>query len=190
VGISKRKDLVYGKIFKLRKFIEDNIYGRYEYLIHLDYNDTKFIRSSTELFKHFIESKKDIVVSTEKDCWPYINVVSNWVNKNLESSEFKFLNSGLIISKTEKFLIILKRLEGLCLNNPIDFWDDQGVWQFYDLTCEDLHKDNTCEYFFSTAFLDDSYYEMKENTLKTKFGTYPFIVHDNSSFSLKLIQKF
>jgi hypothetical protein len=31
---------------------------------------------------------------------------------------------------------------------------------------------------------------MKENTLKTKFGTYPFIVHDNSSFSLKLIQKF
>jgi hypothetical protein len=190
VGNSKRRDLIYGKIFKLRKFIEDNISGKYENLLHIDFSDTKFVRGFDELFDKFIESKKNIIISTEKNCWPYIEVVSNWVNKKLEPNEFHFLNSGAIISKTEKFLNILKKLEDLCLSKSIDFWDDQGVWQYYDLMIETLDKDLNSEYFFSTAFLDDSYYSIEKGKLKTRFNTYPFIIHDNSSFSLNLIKKF
>jgi hypothetical protein len=52
----------------------------------------------------------------------------------LENKEFDFVNSGAIISKTDVFYNYLVKLTELCLENKIDFWDDQGVWQFYNLT--------------------------------------------------------
>lgn len=190
VGPTKRKDLVFGKIFQLRKFIEEYVLGKYENLLHIDYSDTKFVKSTKNLFQDFIESEKDIVVSTEKNCWPYLDVVSSWIDGNLPIKEFYYINSGAIISKTEKFYEILKELETICLTSTIDFWDDQGVWQYYYLQNNNLDTDQTAEYFFSTSELDESYYKMENNVITTKFGTQPYLIHDNSSFSLNLIQKF
>jgi hypothetical protein len=59
----------------------------------------------------FIATGEDIIVSTEKKCWPYLDFVSNWVDKELEDKEFFYLNSGAIISKTTTFYEILKELE-------------------------------------------------------------------------------
>jgi hypothetical protein len=188
IGITKRRDLIYGKIFMLRSFIEGTILGKYEYLLHLDYSDTKFNRSCNEMMNKFIATEEDIIVSTEKKCWPYLNFVSDWVNKELEDKEFFYLNSGAIISKTTTFYEILKELENICLTTDLNFWDDQGVWQYYNLKIKELNKDSVCEYFFSTALLDESYYTLENKTIKTKFNTEPYLIHDNSSFSLNLIK--
>ena len=52
-----------------------------------------------------------------------------------------------------------------------------------------LNADKDAKYFFSTALLDESYYTIENKLIKTKFGTYPYLIHDNSSFSLNLISK-
>lgn len=189
VGVSKRKDLVFGKIFRLKTFMEKNILGKYDNILHIDYSDTKFARSSTELFEEFIKTGKDIVISTEKNCWPYLNAVSSWFGVDLPQKEFFYVNSGAVISKTEKFYEILKELEKICLDSNIDFWDDQGVWQYYNLKKNNLSKDINSEYFFSTAELDETYYKFEDGVITTKFGTKPYLIHDNSSFSLNLIRK-
>ena len=189
VGITGRKDLVYGKIFLLRKFIEENILGKYEYLTHIDFSDTKFSRSSNDMIDKFIQSGEDIVVSTEKNCWPYIHEVSKWMGKPMDEKEFFYLNSGAIISKTNTFYELIKELENICLTTNIDFWDDQGVWQYYHLKIKELNTDKNCDYFFSTAMLDDSYYTIENKKIKTKFNTEPYLIHDNSSFSLNLIKQ-
>jgi hypothetical protein len=189
IGITGRKDLVYGKIFLLRKFIEENILGKYEYLTHIDFSDTKFSRSSNDMIDKFIQSGEDIVVSTEKNCWPYIHEVSKWMGEPMDEKEFFYLNSGAIISKTNTFYELIKELENICLTTNIDFWDDQGVWQYYHLKIKELNTDKNCDYFFSTAMLDDSYYTIENKKIKTKFNTEPYLIHDNSSFSLNLIKK-
>jgi hypothetical protein len=189
VGITKRKDLVYGKIFLLKKFIEDNILGNYEYLCHIDYSDTKFNGSFVEMMQKFISEKKDFLISTEKIAWPYISQLKIWTNRDLLEPEFTYLNSGAIISKTNIFYDYLIKMENLCLESNIDFWDDQGVWQYYDLMVENLNKDTISEFFFSTALLDETYYTIENNKIKNKFGVYPYLIHDNSSFSLNLTKK-
>jgi hypothetical protein len=189
IGISKRKDLVYGKIFKLRKFFEEKILNRYDNILHIDYSDTKFSRSSEQLFNEFSDTGLDIVISTEKKCWPYIETVRSWFNTNFEEKEFFYVNSGAVIAKTEKFYEILLALEKICLEIPIDFWDDQGVWQYYSLKENNLPKDENCKFFFSTAELNNEYYTLENGVITTKFGTKPYLIHDNSSFSLNLTKK-
>lgn len=188
VGNSKRKDLVYGKLFLLREFIKKNILGEYEYLCHVDYSDTKFCGSFLEMMEKFSLSGNDLIISTEKNAWPYIHEINKWTNKTLEENEFTFLNSGAVISKTEIFYKILDNLINICLTINFDFWDDQGVWQYYDICVSPLNKDTNCEYFFSTALLDSTYYFIDNFKIKTKFNTIPYLIHDNSSFSLNLIK--
>lgn len=187
VGKSKRKDLVYGKLFLLREFIKENILGKYEYLCHIDYSDTKFCGSFLEMMEKFETSKSDLIISTEKTAWPYIHEINKWSNQELKEQEFTFLNSGAVISKTNFFYDLLDKLIDICLQINIDFWDDQGVWQYYDICVSQLNKDTNCEYFFSTALLDGTYYSIDNSKIKTKFNTVPYLIHDNSSFSLNLI---
>jgi hypothetical protein len=189
IGITKRKDLVYGKIFLLKDFIEKNILGKYEYLCHIDYSDTVFCNSFLEMMQKFESSNLDLMISTEKNSWPYLHEVNKWLDVPLPEEEFKFVNSGAIISKTDKFLLYLNKLIEICLNEQIDFWDDQGVWQYYNLKIQKLNTDTNCEYFFSTSELDETYYTIENNKIKTKFGTYPYLIHDNGSFNLNLKTK-
>jgi hypothetical protein len=188
VGDSKRKDLVYGKIFMLRDYIKENILGKYEIICHIDYNDVKFARSFIEMIDLFDESKKMICMATEKQCWPDIEVVSQWNPIVSELDEFHHINSGCILSKTEVLLHHLEKLVEICLNKKIDFWDDQGVWQYYNSLAK-IDLDTRCEYFFCTALLDNNYFTKEGGKIKTKFGTLPYIIHDNSSFSLNLTQQ-
>lgn len=190
VGISARKDIVYGKIFLLKEYLKKNILGKYEYISHIDFSDTKFARSFKEMMEEFISSGSDFIISTEKDCWPPLINVNEWVDYPLENLEFEYINSGGIISKTEVYVEYLEILSKLCLSEMINFWDDQGVWQYYNLKINRLNSDKICKYFFATAFLDETYYTIeKNNKIRTKFGTYPYLIHDNSSFSSQLITK-
>lgn len=191
VGATKRKDLVFCKIFLLNKFIKENILEKYEYICHIDYSDTKFCRSYNQMMQEIVSKNKNIIISTEKQCWPYIEAVSSWKpqDSSIVQKEFGYLNSGAVVSKTKILVEILNELEKLCMNTSIDFWDDQGVWQYYDIFIKPIEKDHTCEYFFSTGLLDNSYCTINSDGITTKFGTKPYLIHDNSSFSLNLIQK-
>lgn len=189
VGNSKRQDLVYGKIFMLKDYIKKYILDKYEYICHIDYSDVKFARSFNSMMKQFEKNNLDFIIATEKICWPYFDVVDTWGNKLIKDSEFNHINSGCIISKTDVLYEYLNNLSSLCLDLNIDFWDDQGVWQYLHYYINKLYIDENCEYFFCTALLDDTYYSMDDNGIKTKFNTYPYIIHDNSSFSLNLTQR-
>jgi hypothetical protein len=187
VGGHGRSDLIYGKIILLLDFIENNILGKYEYLCHVDYADVKFHRSYVEMMDKFINSGEDFIISTEFKAWPTIDVINTWVNYTVEEgNEFTFVNSGSIISKTQIMYEYLVKLKDLLFNTSIDFGDDQGVWQYYNLEVEPLNKDTDCTYTFSTALLDDTYWRADGNKIITKFDTHPYIIHDNSSFSLNL----
>jgi hypothetical protein len=137
----------------------------------------------------FRNSGKKITISTEKTAWPYIETLREWAKRDLNDNEFSFLNSGFVLSEVKTFHSILCDLERICLETNIDFWDDQGVWQYYDLMKNNIDKDHKSLYCFSTALLDETYYEIKNGKLKTKFGTEPYVIHDNSSFSLNLTKK-
>lgn len=189
VNVRGRRDLIQGKIFLLKEFIENNILNKYEYVCHIDFSDTRFARSFLEMMNEFENTKQDFIISTEKNCWPYFSSVKTWVDYELLEEEFKFVNSGAIISKTEVLYNYLIELMELSLSNIVDFWDDQGVWQYYNLKVKTLNADRDCKYFFSTALLDESYYTIENNKIRTKFGTFPYLVHDNSSFSLNLKNK-
>jgi hypothetical protein len=189
VGYSHRKDLIYGKIFLLKDFIESNILNKYEFLCHIDYGDVKFSRSFIDMMEKFHKSEQDFCIATEKTCWPYIETVQQWLPHKIDLKEFEYINSGCILSKTEIFYKLLTDLIDLCLNTKINFWDDQGVWQYYNLVVEKLSTDISCEYFFCTALLDETFYSIEDNKIKTKFNTYPYLIHDNSSFSLNLTNK-
>ena len=189
VGPSGRKDLIYAKIFLLRDFIEKNILNKYEYICHIDYSDAKFARSFKQMVDEFITENLDFIISTEKICWPYIQQMQNITNLNIEKEEFEYINSGALISKTDILYNYLNKLVGLCLDTTLDFWDDQGVWQYLHFVENTLNIDKKCKYFFSTGMLDETYYYIKDNKIFTKFDTQPYIIHDNSSNSLNLILK-
>jgi len=188
IGKSKRQDLIYGKIFMLKDYIKNHLLNRYEYICHIDYSDVKFARSFDSMMKQFETNNLDFIIATEKICWPYFDVVDGWGNIPLKDIEFHHVNSGCIISKTDLLHEYLEHLSTLCLNLNIDFWDDQGVWQYFHYYINKLNIDNNCEYFFCTALLNDNYYTI-DNGIRTKFNTYPYIIHDNSSFSLNLTQR-
>jgi hypothetical protein len=190
VGVARgRKDLLYGKIFLLKQFIETNILNQYKYLCHIDYADTRFCRSFLGMMDEFVKSNQDFIISTEKPAWPPIDAIRRWGNPTIQEQEFYFINSGAFIAKVDVFYEYLCKMHTLCLTTPLDYYDDQGVWQYYNVYVEQLPADTTCKYFFSTALLDDSYYTIEHNTVKTKFGTYPYLLHDNSSFSLNLTRR-
>ena len=106
----------------------------------------------------FINSGEDFIISTEFKAWPTIDVINTWVNYTVEEgNEFTFVNSGSIISKTQIMYEYLVKLKDLLFNTSIDFGDDQGVWQYYNLEVEPLNKDTDCTYTFSTPLLDDTY---------------------------------
>lgn len=187
VGVARgRKDLIYGKIFLLKEFIEKNILNKYEYMCHIDYADTRFCRSFIKMMEDFIRSEQDFIISTEKLSWPPIESVRHWGNPIIEEKEFYFINSGAFIAKTASFYEYICKIHNTCLTTALDYYDDQGIWQYYNLYVDKLPADETCKYFFSTAHLDSSYYTVENNAVKTKFGTFPYLLHDNSSFSLNL----
>ena len=118
--------------------------------------------------------KEDIVISTEKNCWPYIETVSEWVGSKLPHKDFLYINSGAVIGKVDVFYDKLKKLERICLETNIDFWDDQGVWQYLNLTEGGITKDDKSQYFFSTALLDNTFFTRDSEGIKTKFKTFLF----------------
>jgi hypothetical protein len=190
VGVAGgRKDLIYGKIFLLKQFIEKHILNKYEYLCHIDYSDTRFCRSFIQMMDEFAASNQDFIISTEKQAWPPIQSIHSWGNNQIKEEEFYFINSGALIAKVGTFYKYICKMHDICLTTSLNYYDDQGVWQYYNLYVDKLDADETCKYFFSTAHLDESYYTIENNTVRTKFNTLPYLIHDNSSFSLGLTQR-
>lgn len=186
---SNRADLIYGKIFLLRNFIEREILNKYEYLLHIDYSDTKFNRSYIELMETLISEGYDFLISVEKKMWPPFESVNSWFNEEIVDEEFNFLNSGVIFSKVDTFYGHLLSLEKIVEETNLSLWDDQGVWQYYDLHGKNLKKDVESKYFFSTANLNDDDYSINDKKIFNLFGYSPYIIHDNGSQNLNLINK-
>jgi len=198
IGASRRKDLVYGKIFKLHEFLKKNIEGKYNYVCHFDFSDTVFCRSATEMMNKFISENREFLMCAEKPCWPYFDTVVRWGKPNTrlindDSKIANFLNSGVIIAKTAILISLLEKLIKICLEVDIDFWDDQGVWQYYyNFVDNSLPIDFKSDYTVCTAFLKDENFIFEDNKIfvRNEWKSQPYIIHDNSSFSANLIHRY
>lgn len=107
-----------------------------KYLIYTDSWDMVFATSPEEIMQLFKNFSHDIVVSCEKNCFPTI-----YLNEQLDKakdipSEYKYLNSGFIVGRTEAILHCLEAMdlqnvpgdhyseEKKCVVNP----EDQTLW--------------------------------------------------------------
>ena len=65
--------LYYYKTVKLLDYINDNIIGKYEYMMFLDATDTNFYGDPNNILDKFIPLNKSIVFCGERGLWPPTN---------------------------------------------------------------------------------------------------------------------
>lgn len=177
----------------LRKAIKEGAIDS-EYLIFTDSWDLVFATNPDEVMTRFHSFGTDIVISCEKNCFP---VETKEAFDELGApTDYKYLNSGFIIGKTDA---ILTCLESMDLDNvPDDHFDpgtgknvhpnDQELWQlcylkqpvsmtldFYQSICQTLHGANIDDLDFS------------EGRIRNKVtGSYPCSFHFNGGSKDKL----
>lgn len=92
-----------------------------EYLLFVDSWDLVFASSPDEVIEKFVGTGSDIVVSAEKNCFPD-DLKKAYDNLDFTSS-YKYLNSGVIVGKTNSILELLKSMDAA--NLPTDYYDEE-----------------------------------------------------------------
>lgn len=160
-----------------------------DYLIFSDSWDLVFAAHPNEIMTRYFTFGTDIVINAEKNCFPAH--FKDQFDEIKAPTDYKYLNSGFIVGKTES---ILKCLEEMDLPNmPGDYWDeqkccavhpeDQTAWaniflkqpvsialDYYCGLSQTLHEANMDDFDFS------------EERIKNKVtGAYPCVFHLNGS---------
>jgi len=160
-----------------------------EYMIYCDSWDLVFAAHPEEIMELYKMFMADIVINAEKNMFP--PALKNEFDELDSPTEYKYLNSGFIVGKTEA---ILTCLEAMDLENvPGDHYDpekgcnvhpeDQTLWQqiflkqpvkivldHHAILCQTLHEADMSEFSFSGEIIFN---------LKTK--AYPCAFHLNGS---------
>lgn len=158
-----------------------------ELIAFVDSWDMIFTCPPEELFEKYKAFDADIVVSTERNCFP--PDLKDEFDKIKAPTDYKYLNSGLVIGKTESIKKCFESVD--ILSMPDDHFDpvlqrnihpeDQTLWQnlflkqeanikldYYQQLCQTLHD----------ATIDE--FDLTEERIKNKItNSYPCILHFN-----------
>lgn len=110
-----------------------------KHLIFSDCFDVVFADAPSVLFEFYQEFNSPVVISSEKNCFPDTYKAQY---DELSSQQYRYLNSGMIVGKTEAILAILEHIDAP--NIPDDYWDAEKQTQV---------NPNDQE-FYQKAFLD------------------------------------
>jgi hypothetical protein len=164
------------------------------YLIFTDSWDVVFACDPKEIIDKFLLMGVDVVVNTERNCFP--GTYKEQYDLIEAPTEYKYLNSGFIVGKTDAILACLETMD--LPNVPGDHFDkerncnvhpeDQSMWQkvFLDQPVK-IALDYYCELSQTLHEANMEYFDLSENRIKNKVtDSYPCILHFNGSAKDKL----
>ena len=158
-----------------------------DYIIFCDANDVTCMRPVDYLLEMF-DLEHRIIVGHEKNTWPTQERKLTWPNYTDYSEQDKnnrtFLNSGMILSRTDKFIEMLQSMIDNVFSTGINtFSNDQGVYTYYyNMGIEPKIKLDYGNIFALNTFSrsTDEFYLNKDNRLVShETGVMPCFVHDN-----------
>jgi len=164
----------------LRKYPDEEI------IMLIDAFDTYCVAPDSEIESKFLEMEADVVYSVEKNCWP-----EKRIGEFYESQ--KFLNSGGVIFKNEKFQRLLDLIIQIhdCTVNPNNQICDQyfhsviGAIARQDLK---IRLDSNSEIFQSLhSELPQSFEKLEDRFMNIETGTSPCIFHGNGDSGFHLL---
>ena len=157
-----------------------------DYIIFCDANDVVCLGDVGQLVSDF-DLENQIIVGHEKNQWPTVEAKSTWPDYNdyniYDTQERKFLNSGMILAKKDKYVELLDSMvNNVMSKNITTFNNDQGVFTYYYNTgVEPKIKLDYSNKFVVNTFSrsHDEYYMEGNRIVSKKNGTKPLFVHDN-----------
>jgi hypothetical protein len=158
-----------------------------DYIIFCDANDVTCMRPVDYLLDMF-DLDKNIIVGHEKNTWPTQERKNTWPNYTDYSEQDKnnrtFLNSGMILSRTDKFIEMLQSMIDNVFSTEINtFSNDQGIYTYYyNMGIQPKIKLDYGNIFAVNTFSrsTDEFYLNKDNKLVShETGVKPCFVHDN-----------
>lgn len=184
VGANYYDKLYFHKVIKLYEYIQENLIGKYDYILFLDATDTNFYTNPENIVDKFKATNHSIVFCAEKGLWP-LTKYSDLYETKRKDSPIPYLNSGAYIGYVDKISDYLKEMI-----EKDHHKDDQGSWQIQYLLNEDILVDQECNFFFSTYKTKEYINLLSENNVEL-IGINPFIIHDNGPWgedSIKLTE--
>lgn len=91
------------------------------HIIFTDCWDLLFCATPDEIMRHYAEFNADVVVSSERNCFPG-DLKEDFDSQN-PPTEYKYLNSGCIVGKTEAILSCLEAMDLPSI--PDDHYDEE-----------------------------------------------------------------
>lgn len=157
-----------------------------DYIIFCDANDVVCLGDVSQLTTEFNLTDR-IIVGHEKNQWPTPEAKATWPDYKdyniYDSQERKFLNSGMILAKKDKYVELLDiMVDKVMSKNITTFNNDQGVFTYYYNTeVEPKIKLDYSNKFVVNTFSrsHDEYYMEGNRIVSKKNGTRPVFVHDN-----------
>jgi FkbM family methyltransferase len=158
-----------------------------EYVIFCDANDVTCIRPINHLFEMF-DLENNIIIGHEKNMWPTQEAKNTWTNYvDYDDNHRKnrtFLNSGMILSKTNKFIGMLENMVNNVFPTKINtFKNDQGVYTYYyNMGMSPKLKLDTSNIFALNTFsrsVNEFYLNQDNKIVSHENGVIPCFIHDN-----------
>ena len=157
-----------------------------DYVIFCDANDVACFTDIDDLPNQF-DLENFIIVGHEKNMWPPLDRKLTWPNyvdyDENHMTNRTFLNSGMILAKTQKYVELLQSLVDNVLPTKIPtFNNDQGVFTYYynkgfhpiiKLDFDSLFTVNTFSRSTNEYRLED------ERLISNSTGIKPYFLHDN-----------
>ena len=157
-----------------------------EYVIFCDANDVVCLSNVDELVNQF-DLENNIIIGHEKNQWPTPEAKQTWPDYTdygiYDKEERKFLNSGMILAKKEKYVEMLDSMVDNVMSKEIKtFNNDQGVFTYYYNTKVNprIKLDYSNKFVVNTFSRSHDEYILENGRLiSKKNGTKPVFVHDN-----------
>ena len=158
-----------------------------DYIIFCDANDVTCMRPVDYLLDMF-DLEHSVIVGHEKNTWPTQERKATWPNytdyNEHDRNNRTFLNSGMILSRTDKFIEMLQSMIDNVFSTGINtFSNDQGVYTYYyNMGMQPKIKLDYGSIFALNTFSrsTDEFYLNKDNRLVShQTGVAPCFVHDN-----------
>ncbi len=172
------------------KAIKENLINA-EHILFCDCFDMVFATDPRELFETYKAFKSPFVISSERNCFPADLKEQYDALPDAGKSSFRYLNSGMIVARTDAMLAVLDAME--LHNVPEDYYDyqrgcnvhinDQELYQHIYLRQPvemDLDYDQVlCNTLHSVSITDLDF--SKDRIMNKETETYPCSFHLNGS---------
>ena len=159
------------KIFLWRDIVRE---VESDYIIFCDANDVVCLGDVGQLINEF-DLENQIIVGHEKNQWPTMEAKSTWPDYRdyniYDTQERKFLNSGMILAKKDKYVELLDSMvNNVMSKNITTFNNDQGVFTYYYNTGVEpkIKLDYSNKFVVNTFSRSHDEYYMEGNRIVSK----------------------